>query len=332
MDQKQNIIDALDVIRRKEISAGKANNAVFKARAYADAIRILKGIPRISSMDDVHGKGLGEKILLKVDEILKTGKLSAAEEIKTSGTLGIYDALLACYGIGPVRARELVGSNIKSIDDLRSAVSKNSSILNDKQQIGLKYYDDLIQRIPRSEMLVHEATLYSAHWRACSSFNPHVTSRIVGSFRRGAETSGDIDMLILGDDVGELEKFVAELKRIGYLKEILAEGRKKVLGICQLPGGVARRLDLLLTPEVEWGYALLYFTGSDVFNVAFRSWALELGYTLNEHEMKPVNSMNPVGLSPVPILKSEKDIFRFLGLKWVEPKDRVGMDRVCPEV
>ena len=47
MDQKQIIIDALDIMRRKEVSAGKAKNAVFKARAYADAIRILKGIPRI---------------------------------------------------------------------------------------------------------------------------------------------------------------------------------------------------------------------------------------------------------------------------------------------
>lgn len=327
MDQKHVIIDALDVMRRKEVAAGKANNAVFKARAYADAIRILKGIPHIGSMDDVRGvKGLGEKVLLKIDEILKTGRLRAADEIKASGSLGAYDSLLACYGIGPVRARELVESGIKSIDDLRVAVAKNGGMLNDKQLIGLKYYEHLVQRIPRSEMLVHEATLYGAHWRASSGIGREVVSRIVGSFRRGAESSGDIDMLVLGEDADELNRFVAELKRVGYLKEILAEGPKKVLGICQISGGVARRLDLLLTPVSEWGYALLYFTGSDVFNVAFRSWALECGYTLNEHGMKPVRS----GVRPVPFLKSEREIFTFLGLKWVEPRDRVAMDRVIP--
>lgn len=325
MDQKQIIIDALDIMRRKEVSAGKAKNAVFKARAYADAIRILKGIPRIYSMDDVNGiKGLGEKILLKIQEVLKTGHLRAAEEIKVNGSLGAYDSLLACYGIGPVRARELVETGIKNIEDLRNAVQNDIELLNDKQKIGLKYYEDLIQRIPRKEMLEHEAILYNAHWISSSKFNKIVTSRIVGSFRRGAESSGDIDMLVLGDDPCELERFVAELRQIGYLKEILAEGRKKVLGICQIPGGIARRLDLLLTPVAEWGYALLYFTGSDVFNVSFRSWALERGYTLNEHGMKPVRS----GIPLVPSLTSEQEIFKFLGLKWVEPRDRVGMERV----
>lgn len=323
MDYKQTIIDALDVMRRKEVAAGKANNAVFKARAYADAIRILKSLGAVRTMDDVRGvKGLGEKILLKIGEILETGRLRAAEEIKAEGSLGIYDALLACYGIGPVRARELVDLGVSGIEDLRRRSAADIGLLNDKQRIGLKYYEDLIQRIPRVEMLEHEALLYKSHWKVAGEGNKgSVASKIVGSFRRGAASSGDIDMLVLGNDPRDLERFVEELKRIGYLTEILAQGDKKCLGICRLSGGVARRLDLLLTPPEEWGYAILYFTGSDTFNVSFRSRALELGYTLNEHGMKPIRD----GVPPCPPCLTEKAIFGFLGIDWVDPCKRDGI-------
>ena len=79
----------------------------------------------------------------------------------------------------------------------------------------------------------------------------------------------------------------------------------------------ARRLDLLITPEKEYAYAELYFTGSDSFNVAFRKYALSKGYTLNEHIMKPKTDAKEV-----PELKAEKDIFDFLGLEYKEPHDR----------
>ena len=100
---------------------------------------------------------------------------------------------------------------------------------------------------------------------------------------------------------------------------------------------VARRLDLLMTPEEEYAYSILYFTGSDRFNVAFRQHALEKGYTLNEHALTVVNPSTKAAVPPnehaltnvspgpkaVPPMESEEDIFRFLGLRYVLPTERI---------
>ena len=99
---------------------------------------------------------------------------------------------------------------------------------------------------------------------------------------------------------------------------------------------VARRVDLLMTPEEEYAYSILYFTGSDRFNVAFRQHALEKGYTLNEHALTVVNPSTKAAKPPSehtltivdekakpPPMESEEDIFRFLGLRYVLPTDRI---------
>jgi DNA polymerase/3'-5' exonuclease PolX len=76
-----------------------------------------------------------------------------------------------------------------------------------------------------------------------------------------------------------------------------------------------RRLDLLMIPKSEYACAILYFTGSKEFNVAFRSYALEKGYTLNEHRLLATKE----GVPAVPAFTTEKDIFDFLGLQYIEP-------------
>ena len=111
---------------------------------------------------------------------------------------------------------------------------------------------------------------------------------------------------------------VQQLKEEGYITDILAEGDKKCMAVCRLQDGTARRLDLLITPEDVYGFTLLYFTGSDKFNVALRKVALEKGYSLNEHGF---TSSNPEKY-PLPQLKSEAEILDFLGYTYIDPKQR----------
>ena len=126
-------------------------------------------------------------------------------------------------------------------------------------------------------------------------------------------------MLVCGEQAEILATFVKKLTDIGYIRAILAQGDKKCLAICGLPGKPARRLDILLTPTKEYSYAILYFTGSDKFNVAFRQAALDRGYTLNEHGMRSVRD----GVAAVPDdMPSERNIFAFLGLLYVSPEKR----------
>jgi len=163
-----------------------------------------------------------------------------------------------------------------------------------------------LERIPRKEMEHHRTIL--------EKIIPEM--EIVGSYRRGAETSGDIDVLIKGN----LNLYVSMLQECGYIIEILALGPHKCMAISQV-NGKARRLDLLVTPDEEYAYAMLYFTGSDKFNVTFRQHALNMGYTLNEHRLELIDKESKV--SKVPYMKTEKDIFEFLGLRYIEPSKRI---------
>jgi DNA polymerase/3'-5' exonuclease PolX len=58
-----------------------------------------------------------------------------------------------------------------------------------------------------------------------------------------------------------------------------------------------------------------------------RRYALTLGYTLNEHTITPVRE----DAGEPPEMETEKDIFDFLGLKYVEPQDRLGEAAIQPK-
>lgn len=317
MANRTRIIELLDVLRRNDI----AEKRHFQAVAYAKAISALKAlaIPDITSLADVSDvDGVGEKIQKKIEEILKTGSLASAERILANPRFTASEALLNVYGVGPVKAKQLIDGGVTSIAGLREAVENDPTLLTDAQKIGLHYYEDLLQRIPREEMMAHEKMIMKL-------LDTTYQATIVGSYRRQAETSGDIDVLLcLPDSMSAAQRKVFFAKTVsgftkkGYLVSTLALGNTKCMGVCQLPGKPARRLDLLVIPAVEYAYAILYFTGSDLFNVAFRSHCLEMGYTLNEHGMKPT------GMKPVPPpMKTEKDIFDFMRLVYVDPPSRV---------
>lgn len=324
MDYKSIIIDALEVMRKKEM----IDKQPFRARAYGTVIKqIVQRNTPIYDWEDVQDiKGMGEKITAKVKEILSTGQLQSAERVKTTHSVDAFETLQHIYGVGPAKVRELLQLGIQSVEQLRTEVKKRPHLLNDKQTIGLHYYEDLLERIPRQEMEEHRAALPQWLPAEMASWD----TEIVGSFRRGAASSGDIDVLIrVPQTVTKttakklLATYVENMKKAGYVEEVLALGEHKCMAICKLQG-VSRRLDLLLTPDEEYAYAILYFTGSDLFNVAFRNHALQMGYTLNEHCLTPLTDDS---LTPPP-MKTEDDIFRFLKLRYIAPNERINKEQI----
>ena len=317
-DFKAPAIAALQTMYLGEKSAGEH----FKAKAYKtaiDALRTMDG-PLTTIADFKAPKGVGPKILKKLEEVIATGGLAAAERMKAKvPDIDSFEVLTGVHGIGPVKARALIASGIKTVAELRAAAASDKELLTGAQILGLKYYEDGIQRIPRAEMAAHETQLLSV-------IPAGMTGTIVGSYRRGAPNSGDVDMLVTYNEAmtekaasAFFKGMVAELTRRGYIIDKLAGGGKKWMGYIRLSAdSVARRLDLLLTPPAEYAYGLLYFTGSDKFNVAFRRHCLDIGYTLNEHTMTPTG-----GKAAAPSMKGEEDIFRFVGLKFVPPVERV---------
>jgi DNA polymerase beta len=329
MDYKPVIIDALRVLEARD----RADKKPFSVRAYATVLRHLEAHPApIRSLAEIPVfQGVGEKIKKKMEEIVETGRLEAAEKAKADYPLEALALFGGIYGIGPVKARELVEMGLRTLTDLRVELHMRPDLLHEKQKAGLFYYEDLVERIPREEMREHE--LFVGTLRVPTPLShgdgriyPPVHTTIVGSYRRGAETSGDIDVLLrvpsawtATESKEYLSQFVKTLEENGYMEYVLALGEKKCMGIARLPAqNKARRVDFLITPEHEYACALLYFTGSDMFNVAFRQRALQKGYTLNEH------NMTPMGDAPAPPpFHTEQDIFRFLSLQYVEPSKRV---------
>lgn len=337
-DARAKIVQELDVLRRKE----EQDRNVFKARAYQKVIQQLSAWtgPPIRTMDDVASvPGIGDKIRAKIAEILATGHLAAADAARREGDLPRKDLWLKIYGVGPVKAAEIsaVRPALQGYDDLRRHAAEHAGFLNDKQAIGLKYAEHADARIPRDEMHAHAALVVAA----ARAVSPEFVAEVVGSYRRGAPDSGDVDVLLtLPDAVPAAERrrrFAALCDRLaadGYVTDVLGKGDKKFMGYARLPTAAPdappRRLDLLLTPREEYPYAVLYFTGSDRFNVAMRQRALDLGYTLNEHGMKPVRPDAADAPPAPPRMEDERDIFRFLGMEYREPSERVGPAAAAP--
>jgi 5'-3' exonuclease len=88
--------------------------------------------------------------------------------------------LAEVYGIGPKKAKDLVDQGITSIAQLR----ENQQLLNDIQKVGLHYYEDILKRSPRSEIEDYKAYFENAIPKVAN-----VKMEIVGSYRRGAQSS-----------------------------------------------------------------------------------------------------------------------------------------------
>ena len=118
----------------------------FRARAYQKAQETIMAYPNdILSPNDLKCKpAIGVTIIEKLNEYAQTGTLTILEREKNNPV----NILTEVYGIGPKKAKELVDQSITSIPQLR----ENQQLLNDIQKVGLFYYEDILERIPRSEI------------------------------------------------------------------------------------------------------------------------------------------------------------------------------------
>lgn len=116
----------------------------------------------------------------------------------------------------------------------------------------------------------------------------------VGSYRRKKPLCGDIDVLIAGEDGKEqeiLEELVSKLESQSFLVEQLGKikeaktGSRTYMGICKHLGK-HRRIDIKVYKKEQFPFAILYFTGSGIFNKTMRQKAKDMGFKLNDAELK----------------------------------------------
>lgn len=286
----------------------------FKARAYQQAQETIMVLTAdIYSVAQLKGlKGIGKAIEGKLEEFSKTGTLKILEEERNNP----LNLLTRIYGVGPKKAKELVDKGITNLDKLKA----QPELLNDTQRIGLKYFDAIEMRIPRCEIDDYKEQLSKTFLKVTP---PGSSYEIVGSYRRGAQTSGDIDVIITNavNNQNAFTLFIDKLIHERLIIEVLSRGNTKSLVIAQLPGKTPRRVDFLYSPPTEYAFALLYFTGSKIFNTLQRQRALVLGYTLNEHGLNYMVEKTK-GKAVVAEFPDEKSIFAFLGMVYKEPSER----------
>ena len=283
----------------------------FRARAYQKAQETIMAYPDdILSPNDLKGKpGIGETIMEKLNEYVQTGSLKILEREKNNPV----NILAEVYGIGPKKAKDLVDQGITSIAELR----ENQQLLNDIQKVGLQYYEDILKRIPRSEIEDYKAIFEKAFPKGTDG-----KMEIVGSYRRGAQSSGDIDVIITSNSPRVFTTFVDNLIKEKIILYVLSRGPTKCLVVAKIPSSdAARRVDFLYTNPEEFPFAILYFTGSKIFNTVMRHIALEKGYTMNEHGIYNIKAKKK-GEKVQRTFTSEEDIFDFLGLEYKSPIER----------
>lgn len=120
-----------------------------RACAYRRAVAAVKTLTAdIKERKDIEDlKGVGPKIRDKIMEIVQTGHLGKLEKFEQNEKYHVVEELERVWGIGPTKATELFRAGITTIEQLR----KNEHLITKNQRVGLKYLEELEQRIPRDQ-------------------------------------------------------------------------------------------------------------------------------------------------------------------------------------
>lgn len=320
MNQKnQNIIERLNDL---VLLYKKDPKLKFKYSAIEKALSYIKNYPHLITSGDYAKKNLpniGTGIARRIDEILETGTLQELANTPSNTELDNINDLKRITGIGDARAKSLVKQGIKSVDDFISAVKKGKVQTTHHIDIGIKYFRDLEERIPREEIEKMEKIIASE----ITNIGTNLIFNICGSYRRGCATCGDIDVLFTCANQSKnhhcknyLSILVKNLTAKKFLIDHLTEkGNKKYMGICKL-SDLARRIDIRFVEYPAYYAALVYFTGSKNFNIQIRNKAIELGYSLSEYGFKKGDSDELI------MVHSEEELFKILGIPYLKPSER----------
>ena len=264
-------------------------------------------------------KGVGKGTLERVQELLTHGNIAELQsEIPTDEKKAIIDQLVSVFGIGVANADRFVELGVKSIDDLRERAKSGAIKLIASQQFGIDYYDELKKRIPREEV-ARVGQFVIECWQQMDTNNK---AEIVGSYRRGNLSSGDIDILITNsEDKNNISELVKYLQDALLIERVLSFGRVKLMfsyfSNYPEPGGVMRKADIRFVPYESWGSAILHSTGSSEFNVMMRKRAIERGLTLSEFGLFKSDKKDE--RLPTP---TEQSVFELLDMDYVPPDKR----------
>jgi len=325
-----NRMEIAEVFERIAVLLDLRGENPFKIRAYQSGARLLSSMPEdeyrahLAADDWDFVRGLGEALTGKLRTLHATGKLEFLEKLEASVPPGLVE-LTEIPGLGPKKARALHEKlGIASIPALRAACEEGA--VASLEGFGEKTQAKILTGIERREMYSRRHLWWSAAQVATPLLLelrklPGVRrADVAGSLRRGMETVADIDFIASVEDPAPVTEWFCTLPGI---IEVTGRGETK----CSVRLDTGMQADLRIVPDAHYGFALHHFTGSKEHNILMRQRALARGWSLSEWGLTPTGIE---GATPAqgPAAASEEELFRHLGLPFIQPELREGLGEI----
>ncbi len=295
----------------------------YRVRAYRNAARSLRGLGREVAELLADGEdltllpGIGKDLAAKIQEMLETGKVRALDELHKEVPMGV-EALLQIPGLGPKRVKTLYHSlGINSVKQLEQAVRAGK--VRSLPGFGAGIERNILavidanrgteKRFLRATVIPYAEALV-AYLKRTRGVKDVV---MAGSYRRGRETVGDLDILVTTKEkTAVMERFV------GYeeVDDVVSSGTTRATVI--LRNGL--QVDLRVVAQQSYGAALYYFTGSKAHNIQVRRLGQQRGLKINEYGVYR-GKQRIAG-------KTEASVFKSVGLPYIPPELREGRGEI----
>jgi len=288
----------------------------FRINSYRKVARIISEMPTDIETLLKTGRlaktpGIGKSSLAKIEEFLKTGKITVHQQLLAKIPPTLLE-LLTIPGVGPKGVKAVYEKlNVKNITELKNAIDDGSLAalagFGDKKAAviarGIEFLEKSTGRI-RLDQAAEAAELVGQFLKNLSGIKKIQTA---GSLRRLADTIGDVDILIAGSKGKQVIKAFIDAP---FVQETLAAGPTKGSAIIQTESCPVH-VDVRVVPEKSFGAAAQYFTGSKQHNVRLREIAVKAKLKLNEYGLFKKDKMIAGAV--------EEEIYQKLGLDYIEP-------------
>ncbi len=272
--------------------------------------RSLEEIWRAGELETI--PGIGKTLAAKIDELMRTGRLEAYEDLRAQVPAGVVH-MLQVPDVGPKRAalfwKELGITSVKALEQ-----AAREGRLRSLPGMGAKSEENVLAGIEQLKRRTGR-TLLGVAWPlahyvldALREVPGVVRAAPAGSLRRMRETVGDLDLLVASSDP---EPVMARFRELDQVDEVLLSGPTKT----SIRTRDGLQVDLRVLEPARWGTALQYFTGSQAHNIRLRTLALERGFSLSEYSLKREDGSEV-------LCATEEEVYAALGLPLIPPELR----------
>ncbi len=289
----------------------------FRVRAYRNAARLIQGLTHdlkamVEAGEDLTElPGIGEDLAKKIAEIVTTGHCSFLEKLEKQTPPALTE-LLKVPGLGPKRVKALWHElDVETVAQLARAAREGRirtipGFAEKTEARILEAIQAQLAAVPRFQIVI--AAQYAAPLVRYLEGVPGVRRVVVaGSFRRGKDTVGDLDVLATATaESPVMEHFTA----YDEVAEVLSQGPTRATVILR----AKLQVDLRVVAEASYGAALHYFTGSKPHNIAIRRLGQAMGLKINEYGVFR-GKERIAG-------ETEESVYAAVGLPYIEPELR----------